>query len=331
MRMNNFLFLAMLIPSIALAEMPKEDTVKGAKDHPLLSRFTGAKLVAYSMKEFEEVELVAGKKVDNKDAFEKMQKLEGKFTRIKYCYPADRSSVEVMRNYQAAIQKAGLKIIFACDKAACGEDFGGIFLPFMEQGGFRGEGDTDYWAAPFNYGRADKRYLLASGKRSDGSPVFAAVYVVGPADGHLGGVYVQIVEPQAMENNKVSVNLNADDMSKGLATEGKIALYGLYFDTGKTVIKPESKSQLAEMAKLLQQDASLKVYIVGHTDNQGAMARNLPLSQQRAEAVMKALVTDYKIAATRLSAKGIASYSPVATNDNEAGKAKNRRVELVKF
>lgn len=318
---------------LAAADMPKEDTVKGAKDHPLLSRFTGAKLTAYQFKEFDEVALVAGKYIKNKeqnDVFEKMQTVEGKYTRLIYTYSKERSSVEVMRNYQAAIQKAGLKTIFTCEKAACGERFGDIFYEYKQSGGFQGEGSTDYWASPFNYGRADERYLLATGKRADGSAVFAAVYVVGPTDGQLGGVYVQIVEPKAMETDKVSVNLNAEDMQKGLVAEGKIALYGIYFDTGKALIKDESKAQLAEMANLLKKDAALKVFIVGHTDNQGAVASNVTLSQQRADAVMKALVAEYKVPAARLAAKGVASYSPVASNDSDAGKAKNRRVELVK-
>ena len=84
------------------------------------------------------------------------------------------------------------------------------------------------------------------------------------------------------------------------------------------------------MAALLQKEAALKVFVVGHTDNQGALVRNMTLSQQRADAVVKALVTDYKIAAPRLVGKGVASFSPVASNDSETGKAKNRRVELVK-
>jgi OmpA-OmpF porin, OOP family len=332
---NTLIIIGLSIPALTLAaaEMPKEDAVKGAKDHPLLSRFTGSKLTAYRLKEFDEVELVAGKQIknkENKEVFEKMQTVEGKYTRIIYTYPAERSSLEVMRNYQAAIQKAGLKTIFACEKAACGERFGDIFYTYKGLGDFQGEGSSDYWASPFNYGREDERYMLASGKRSDGSPVFAAVYVVGPTGGQLGGVYLQIVEPKAMETDKVSVSLNADDMSKGLATEGKIALYGLYFDTGKAVIKPESKAQLAEMAALMQKDAALKVYIVGHTDNQGAAASNITLSQQRADAVVKALVSEYKIPAARMAAKGVASYSPIASNDSDAGKAKNRRVELVK-
>jgi OmpA-OmpF porin, OOP family len=332
---NTLIIIGLSVPLLALAaaEMPKEDTVKGAKDHPLLSRFTGSKLVGSVIKEFDEVELVTGKQIlnkENKNAFEKMQTVEGKYTRLIYAYPKERSSLEVMRNYQAAIQKAGLKTIFSCEKAACGKDFGDLMYTAKEANGFRGEGSSEYWANPFNYGRMEPRYLLASGKRTDGSTIFAGVYVVPPTDGQLGGVYLQIVEPKAMETDKVSVNLNAEDMSKGLAAEGKIALYGLYFDTGKALIKPESKPQLAEMAALMQKDAALKVYIVGHTDNQGAAASNVALSQQRADAVVKALVADYKISASRMAAKGVASFAPIASNDSDAGKAKNRRVELVK-
>ena len=331
---NTFIIISLAMPTLALAapEMPKEDTVKGAKDHPLLSRFTGSKLVGHVVKEFDEAELVAGKYIvkDGKSAYEKMQTVEGKYTRIIYCYPKDRSSIEVMRNYQAAIQKAGLKTLFACDKAACGDDFGDKMLDQIDKNGFRGEGESAWFASPFNYGRDDSRYILASGKRSDGSPIYVAVYVAGPANDQLGGVYMQIVEPKAMETDKVLVNLNAEDMRKGLAAEGKIALYGLYFDTGKALIKPESKPQLAEMAALMQKDAALKVYIVGHTDNQGTAASNVTLSLQRADAVVKALVSEHKISAARLAAKGVASFSPIASNDNDAGKAKNRRVELVK-
>ena len=128
----------------------------------------------------------------------------------------------------------------------------------------------------------------------------------------------------------MSVNLNAADMAKGIATDGKVAVYGVFFDTDKTDVKPESKDALAEMAKLLQQDAKLKLYVVGHTDNQGALAHNLELSQKRAESVIKVLAADYKVDARRLSARGVASYAPAASNDADAGREKNRRVELVK-
>ena len=94
-------------------------------------------------------------------------------------------------------------------------------------------------------------------------------------------------------------------------------------------MKPESKAQLDEMAKLLTANPALKVYIVGHTDNQGQLAHNVDLSQRRAEAVTQALATTYRIAPARLVAKGVASLSPVASNADDAGRAQNRRVGFV--
>jgi len=327
MRILSLLLCALLAPlAHAAATMPAQDTVKGAKDHPLLSRFEGAKMVGYEVKEYDEVTLAAGKWVNK--SFEKTIPLEGKYTRIAYDFPKERSALEVMRNYQAALEKAGLKVLFACAKDTCGRDFGDWFVDKQVGDNFI-KGSSDNWA-PFNYGRNDERYLVAQGIASNGTPVHVAVYSVAPVQDQNGGIYVQIVEGKAMEQGKVSASLNAADMAKGIAAEGRVAVYGLYFDTDKSDIKPESKAALGEMAKLMQQNPQLKVYIVGHTDNQGQLAHNLDLSQKRAEAVVKALSGDYKVDARRLSAKGVASYSPVASNDNDAGREKNRRVELVK-
>jgi outer membrane protein OmpA-like peptidoglycan-associated protein len=107
-------------------------------------------------------------------------------------------------------------------------------------------------------------------------------------------------------------------------------LYGIYFDTGKSVLKPESLSTLQEIAKLLNSDQSLKLYVVGHTDNTGAFDANIKLSMDRATAVVNALVTQHSVAAARLKAFGDGPTAPVATNENEEGRALNRRVELVK-
>lgn len=324
-------FAAVVAMPAAHADMPPQDTVKGAKDHPLLSRFEGSRLVGYDRKEYEEASLPAGKRTGSKNGkstFEKTVELEGRYTRLAYNYPKDRSSLEVMRNYQAALEKAGLKTVFACAKESCGSDFGDYWLGERLGNNFI-KGSTAYWE-PFNHGRDDERYLLAAGKRPDGTPVHAAVYVVAPVDDKNGGICLEIVEGKDMDKGKVSASLTAADMAKGIASEGKVAVYGVLFDTDKADVKPESKDALAQMAKLLQQDPRLKVYIVGHTDNQGTLARNLDLSQRRADAVAKALAADYKVDPKRLSAKGVASYAPIASNDAEAGREKNRRVELVK-
>jgi len=135
-----------------------------------------------------------------------------------------------------------------------------------------------------------------------------------------------IVEKQAMQQDVVA---DAASMAGSLKESGKVALYGVYFDTGKAVVKPESEPTLKEIVKLLQTDAKLKLYVVGHTDNQGAIDYNMKLSKDRADAVAKALVGTHKVAAARLAAFGVGPLSPVASNLTEEGRAKNRRVELV--
>ncbi len=142
-----------------------------------------------------------------------------------------------------------------------------------------------------------------------------------------GGYYLTIVEQQAMVQE---VTANAEFFKSGLNATGHVEVPGIFFDTGKSVLKPESDAAVAEVAKLLKADPALRVYVVGHTDNVAALDLNMKLSQARAEAVSQALVTKHGIAATRLVGRGAGPLCPVASNDTEGGRAKNRRVELVK-
>lgn len=136
-----------------------------------------------------------------------------------------------------------------------------------------------------------------------------------------------IVEREVMRQEVVA---NAEAMGNDLDATGHVSIYGIYFDTGRAEIKPESEAALAEIAKLLANDTGLKLYVVGHTDNVGSFEANLKLSRERAEAVVKALAGKPGIEAARLKPQGVSSLAPVASNDSEEGKAKNRRVELVK-
>ena len=135
-----------------------------------------------------------------------------------------------------------------------------------------------------------------------------------------------IIEKEAM---KQEVEANAEVMGNDIKTTGHVSIYGIYFDTGKADIKPESDAAIAEIAKLLKNNSALKVYVVGHTDNAGSFDSNMKLSKDRATAVTNMLVSKHGIAAARLKGYGVSSLSPIASNKTEEGKAKNRRVELV--
>src|SRR5206468_8729616 len=110
---------------------------------------------------------------------------------------------------------------------------------------------------------------------------------------------------------------------------GSVALHGILFDTGKATIKPESAATLQTIAEVLKTDAALKLEIQGHTDNVGAPAANMKLSQERAAAV-KAHLVQTGVAADRLTTAGFGDTKPVADNSTDEGRAQNRRVELVK-
>jgi len=125
--------------------------------------------------------------------------------------------------------------------------------------------------------------------------------------------------------------VTASEMSKSLAASGRIALYGLYFDTDKDLVRADSQQTLQEIAQLLKSQPQLRVHIVGHTDSQGTAEHNLDLSRRRAANVVRELTSKYAIGGNRLDSFGAAWYSPIASNDSEEGRAKNRRVELVKW
>ena len=137
-----------------------------------------------------------------------------------------------------------------------------------------------------------------------------------------------IIEKQAMQQD---VTIDAKAMARDLGETGRVAIYGIFFDTGKSELKPESGPALVEIAKLLKESPALKVYVVGHTDMVADLATNVKLSQARAQSVVNALVSQHGIASARLIAYGDGPYAPVASNKTEEGRAKNRRVELVEI
>jgi OmpA-OmpF porin, OOP family len=136
---------------------------------------------------------------------------------------------------------------------------------------------------------------------------------------------VTIVEKTLMEQV-----ISAADISSSIKSTGHIALY-ILFDTGLATIKTESKPALEQIAGSLKKEPTLKVYVVGHTDNQGALESNMKLSIDRSNAVVKELVTKFGTSPAQIIPKGVASLCPVSTNETGDGRKMNRRVELVKM
>jgi outer membrane protein OmpA-like peptidoglycan-associated protein len=331
-----FPWLLALVAGTLHAAAAVAGDVRGGQDSPLLTRFTGSTLVGYSHAEWAQAsfplarEMAAG---DNQ-SFAKADTVEGEVTRLVYLGPRGKGPLEVFRNYEQALKAAGLQLKFRCEL-----DCGMLFFHWR----FGPVADAMHWTdghlvsardpgRKWGYADAitgDEGRLLYGTLARGGKLLDILVYtsLAGYEEVEASNTVVEIAQARAMQAGQVTVN--ADAMAKGLAAEGKIALYGIYFDTGKSILKPESDAQLKEMAQLLATDKALKAFIVGHTDNQGGFDDNLKLSLARAQAVRDALVGRYKVDGARLVPWGVASVAPVASNAGEEGRGRNRRVELV--
>ena len=142
-----------------------------------------------------------------------------------------------------------------------------------------------------------------------------------------GSYQVWIVEEEEMKQDIV---VDAKSMLVDINAQGRVVLYGIYFDFDKSEVKPESDPTLKEISKLLSENLKLNLYVVGHTDNVGDYKYNMKLSESRANAVVKMLASKYNVDKKRLTPAGVGPLAPITTNDTEEGKAQNRRVELIK-
>jgi outer membrane protein OmpA-like peptidoglycan-associated protein len=229
----------------------------------------------------------------------------GNLTRLVYESPKERSPLEVFTNYEQALKGAGFEILFECKDKECGPSYA-----------------SSRWAR-VNGMRivSSPMWYLAAKKRSEDMEAYVAISVV------KGGHQIDVLEAREMEKGKVKVSI--ESLRKELVAEGKAVLEGVYFETDKAVLEPESKPALAVIAELLQADPAMKVYIVGHTDTDGDLQHNMTLSRARAQAVVDALTKEHGILLHRLEAHGVGPLSPAKSNRGADGKAGNRRVEMV--
>ncbi|MBQ9216120.1 MAG: OmpA family protein [Prevotella sp.] len=131
------------------------------------------------------------------------------------------------------------------------------------------------------------------------------------------------------ERQETDIDAKVAAVEKAIAETGKFVTNNILFETGKATLKPESMDEIQKVAEYMKKNPSVRFEVQGHTDNQGSDTVNDPLSQQRAEAVVKALES-LGVDGFNLRAVGKGSHEPVADNSTEAGRAKNRRVEFIK-
>ena len=312
---NIFILLAVcvLCSGLNAADLP------GSTDNTFIKRFEGAEIVAYKARNYDQLSFF------EKDPA-KMVIREGRMVRILFRVAPDKtSSLEVFRNYEEELKAKGFDLIHSGSMEQLGISKDVVQVE-VQQGGFV----ADMWSGAFQ-----NAYDIYAVKHDPAGDIHLRVSVFEMAQGRGGlnpgevGILVDSLQIKAVTNKMVDGT--AGDMAKQIAATGSVLLYGIYFDNDQADLKPQSKPTLDEVGKLMTGDPALKFKVVGHTDSLGTPEHNLDLSTRRAQAVTGALVHDYNIAAERLTPIGAGATQPVASNDTEEGRAKNRRVELVKI
>ena len=308
----------------------------GSKDPPQFKRYQGSEIISYVTRSYDEYTLARGAGAPGA-GFEKSEKIEGAVTRIVYRVPAGHTALELLRNYEKMLAEAGFTQNF--ELAPCGSVAwdGYFFGKFYNQNQAGRDDDPQpfvnksscYFTAKATKNKQDTNVAVLVSESTGFNwrrPNQKDPIAVKPGEILVA---VDVVVGQAVENKMIQPK--AEEMSKALAQTGKVDIYGILFDVDKTDIKPQSKPTLDEVAKLLKSDAALKLEVAGHTDNSGGADHNMKLSEGRAAAVVQGLVKDYGINSARLQAHGYGDTRPVASNDTEDGRSKNRRVELRKL
>jgi outer membrane protein OmpA-like peptidoglycan-associated protein len=247
--------------------------------------------------------------------------------------PADTSLAAAGRDYAQALAAGGYTVVARCQGEECfGRRFKRHIIEMLDSQRLTAE--RGWPTAAFELMSFRELQIFYAERGLSGARSLAIVLVgraqpdyryVPARNTPMAAVVTLREAPPTLGRVKVHT---AGELAAALQRDGRQALYGIFFDTDSAVVKPESQSQVAELVKFLQANPAQAIYVVGHTDMIGPLERNLDLSKRRAESVVAAL-TAAGIPAARVTPRGVGPLAPVASNAEEAGRALNRRVEIV--
>ncbi|MDO8834190.1 MAG: OmpA family protein, partial [Vicinamibacterales bacterium] len=292
-----------LVLVCALSAVPAlaQQDADGCKDHPLFTRFPNMHISGCESSQFDVRGFPVGPAAMDQEKPTRAIEVEGPVRWLSYAInegATPPSGLQIMRNFETAARKAGATI----EGQYPGWCKGYYDVEKMPQ---MGNGCFSYGLTLKFVGRGKETWVFIQAGESDGQ------------------YSMTLSEREAMTQD-----IGVNEMVDTIAKRGFIALY-INFETAKATINPDSAQTLDTAAAALTTASDLRIEIGGHTDNVGTPEANLRLSQERAQAVMAALVKR-GIAPARLTAKGYGQTAPVADNRTEDGRGKNRRVELVK-
>lgn len=306
----------LVLPNVSLAE-------EKGQDLPFLHRYPGSGITQYQHVHFDEVHMPLGP-FDPKGEPSKYQALEGEIVYIDYYNPRDRSPLEIMSNYQQTLQQEGFKIIWQCADRDCNTNRG-IGDVFQRNPIWHPAGDFRTY-----FGDGGGRMSTARLDSANGSQTWVYLWVSGNSPQGRGETYTYAVQTKPMQTGLVGGDrelLNAAEMGAALAQQGRFAMH-IHFDYNKATIRPDALPQIQQLAQTLHEHPNWTIGLDGHTDAVGSVVFNQSLSEDRAKAVEAALVAD-GVPARQIATRGLGATQPVADNNTDAGRAKNRRVDVV--
>lgn len=321
--MNNTLRSLIIVSGLVVACPIAGFAEEKGQDLPFLHRYPGSSISTYQRAQFDELRMPAGP-FDPKGEPSKYQNLQGEVVYIDYWNPRDRSPLEIMSNYQQTLQREGFKIIWQCVNHSCNSDhgIGGVFQEnpiWQPAGGFK-----------TYFGDGGGRMSTSRLDSPNGSQTWVYLSVSGSSPQARGETYIYAVQTKPMQTGLVAGQrelLTAGEMGDALQRQGRFAMH-IPFDYNKATLRPSALPATQQLAQTLRQHPSWTIGLDGHTDAVGSPEFNQRLSEDRCQAVKATLVAD-GVPARQIATRGLGATQPVADNGTDAGRAKNRRVEVV--
>ena len=326
-------FLLVCTLSLGTTAYAQRD-MSGSRDHPEIPRIEGTAIYGYEATDYDE-----GVFLYTKDGALAGSTAGGKRTRILYLAPASVTLPSVFHNYGTALDELGdAELVYRCSTGCAGDLTDALVwhpdrrIPttikgtqyLYQRGNAPSYADQgySYWRVTTDTGRYHVSVFSAffTGK---------GIFRMEPDVANTRSIHLEVIEEADFKPTLEVVT--AEEIAEAIDDKGKIAIYGIYFDFDSADVKSDSDAAINAIAEALKADATLRIYVVGHTDNTGDYAYNLDLSKSRAGAVVKELVAKHGVDSTRLEAIGVGPVAPVSSNRTAEGQALNRRVELVEF
>lgn len=287
------------------------------KDHPQVGSIANSEIYHQEQNDFMNYKVITEEVLKDKSV--STENIEGKITFTAYKAEGN-SAYGIYSTYKKLFTESGYEILFSCEKSKCGKGFNSVLYesnPFARNDGWNN-------SAPLTQGYSDFEYYISAKLSKADGEIYATMFV---SQGWWQyPVYrLDVIETKA----SLPLVVTAEILDKDISEKGKIAIYGILFETGKSSIKPVSAQTMQIISKYINAHKKSSFYIVGHTDNVGGFESNMKLSKARADSVVKSLVKEYGVDKKQLKAHGVSSLAPLFSNSSGDGRARNRRVEIV--